>query len=251
MGRNLSGQTVLVTGASTGIGKAIALAFAREGVDVGINYFRSQDKAEEVAKEIETLGRQALLLQADVAESQQVHQMVDKFMTKFGKIDVLVNNAGDLIKRSPISEMPEELWDRVMDINLKGPFLCVKEVLPIMVKQKKGNIVNITSGAAANGGGGGSVHYASAKGGLATLTIGLAKEMASHGIRVNAVSPGLTDTPMQQKYSTPEILKRLAREIPLGRLGRPEEVAAAVVFLASDEASYITGETINVRGLKA
>ncbi|NOZ57174.1 MAG: SDR family oxidoreductase [Calditrichaeota bacterium] len=247
-GSRVKGQKALVTGASMGIGRAVAVGLAREGAAVvGINYSSSEDQARETAKLVEAEGARAVLLRADVSDEQQAQRMVEQFIGEAGAIDILVNNAGTLVKRHSIEGMPTELWRRVFAVNLDGVFFVTRAAITHM-KERGGNIVNITSVAAYTGGGPGSVHYAATKGGLATLTIGLAKELAAYGIRVNAVAPGPIDTPFHERFTPEEHRQSFVESTLLRRFGTPEEVAAAVLFLVSDESSYITGSTIDVNG---
>lgn len=244
----LGGKRVLVTGASLGIGRAVAILAAREGASVvGINYATSEEAARETARRVEEHGARAVVLQADVSDEGQAAELVETFAREAGGIDVLVNNAGALVQRHPIEGMPTELWRRVFAINVDGLFYVTRTAIPHL-KKSKGAIVNISSVAAYTGGGPGAVHYASTKGAVATLTIGLAKELAPHGVRVNAVAPGPIDTPFHQRFSTPEQRKMFEQSTLLKRMGTAEEVAEAVVFLASDAASYITGSTVDVNG---
>lgn len=248
MEKNLLDRVSLITGASTGIGRATALALAKRGSHVVINYLKSKKEAEDVGESAESLGVKTLVIQGDVGKEKDVREMMKKAGDKFGRIDILVNNAGSPIKRSKFLDCKEELWDQVMNLNLKGTFLCSREVLRLMVKQRSGKIINISSIASFHGSPGESVHYAAAKGGVNSLTIGLAKEFAPYNITVNTIAPGLIDTPFHDKFSTPERLERIISKIPLKRIGKPEEIAEAVAFLASDAANYITGEIIRVSG---
>ncbi|HUU49501.1 MAG TPA: 3-oxoacyl-ACP reductase family protein [Nitrospinota bacterium] len=248
MEKNLLNKVSIITGASTGIGRATALALAKRGSHVVINFLKSKKEALDVGEKVESLGIKSLVIQGDVGIERDVKDMVKETIEEFGRIDILVNNAGSPIQRSKFLDCKEELWDQVMSVNLKGTFLCSKEVLKIMVKQKSGKIINISSIASFHGSAGESVHYAAAKGGVNSLTIGLAKEFAPYGITVNAIAPGLIDTPFHDKFSTPERLERIISKIPLKRIGTPGEIAEVVAFLASDGANYITGEIIRVSG---
>jgi len=245
---SLAGKNVLITGAGTGIGRAIALEFARLGASVVVNYNSSKEAALEVVKEIEQIGGKAIAFQADVTQEEQVKSLV-KASAEFGqgKIDVLVNNAGTLVQRCPIEEMDLSLWYKVMDINLTSTFLVCKHVIPVMKKQKSGRIINMSSMAAHNGGGPGAVAYATSKAAVATFTKGLAKELAPD-ILVNALAPGIITTRFHDQYTSPEVRAKFQAGIPLGREGKPEEVAGAAVLLATEYGSYITGEMIEVNG---
>jgi 3-oxoacyl-[acyl-carrier protein] reductase len=187
-------------------------------------------------------------VQADVTIATDVEALVRRTSEEFGPVDILVNNAGSLIERLRILELSEERWDEVMNLNLKSAFLCSKAVVASMMERKTGAIINLSSIAGRNGGALGSIHYSTAKGGLITFTKGLAKELAPFGVRVNAVSPGVIDTPYHEQFSSPEMMKSYVNAIPLGRVGRPEEVAKVIAFLASDAASYLAGETIEING---
>lgn len=245
---NLGGKVALVTGASSGIGRATALMLAANGARLAINFHRNQAGAEAVRKEIADAGGNAIIIQADVARTSEVQSLVDQTIDKFGPIDILVNNAGSLVERLRILELTEERWDEVIDLNLKSAFLCCRAVAASMIERKTGAIVNVSSIAGRTGGALGSIHYSTAKGGLITFTKGLAKELAPFGIRVNAVSPGVIDTHYHEQFSTPEMMKGYVSGIPLGRVGTPEEVAAVICFLASDASSYLAGETIEING---
>jgi 3-oxoacyl-[acyl-carrier protein] reductase len=245
----LKDQVALITGASSGIGYATAIAMAREGARVGVNYHKNKAGAEQAVEEIRKAGGEAEAIHADVTIAAEVQTMVDTVRKRWGRIDILVNNAGDLLGgRRSTSEMTEDYWDGMMDLNLKSVFLCVKAVWEEMVARKSGNIINVTSISGRNGGGPGSGAYSTSKGGMLIYTKSLAKEFAPHGVRVNGIAPGVIATPYHERYSPPEILKKFVATIPLGRAGTSEEVASVIVFLASPAASYIVGETIEVNG---
>jgi len=243
------GKTVLVTGASTGIGAAMAVAFGTSGAKVVVHYNSSEKEAKAVAEEIKKKGGETYLVKADVLKPKQMQAMVEKVVTKFGGIDVLVNNAGGLLTRHSIEEMPDEEYYKVIDLNLTSAFRMCKLVIPYMKAAKSGSIINLSSIAARNGGGGGAVIYAASKAAVSTLTRGLAKELAPYGIRVNAIAPGIILTPFHDKYTKKELLKSMLSAIPLGRGASAEEVAGVAVFLASDSmSSFVTGEVVEVNG---
>jgi len=245
---HFSGEVAWVTGSSTGIGRAVALALAREGCRVAVHYNRSEAEAREVVEEIEASGGEALLVGGDVSDAAEVERMVGEIEDRFGRIDILVNNAGSLIERRSFSALTEDLWDRVMEVNLKSVFLCSKAVLPPMRRQGRGRIINMTSVAARNGGGPGSAAYATAKAGVSNLTRAMAKELVSENILVNAVAPGVITTPFHDRFTPPDVREGLLRGIPIGREGTPEEVAGAVMFLASSASDYVVGEIVEVNG---
>ncbi|HEY9500736.1 MAG TPA: 3-oxoacyl-ACP reductase family protein [Pyrinomonadaceae bacterium] len=244
----LEGKVAIVTGGASGIGHATATALAECGAAVAINYHRNETGAELLREQINSNGGRAIAIQADVTMASEIAELVHRTNTELGPVDVLVNNAGSLIERLKILDITEERWDQVIDLNLKSAFLCSKAVIPGMVERRSGSIINLSSIAGRNGGALGSMHYATAKGGLITFTKGLAKELAPFNIRVNAVSPGVIDTPYHEQFSTPEMMKNYVNAIPLGRVGKADEVAKVIAFLASDAASYIAGETIEING---
>jgi 3-oxoacyl-[acyl-carrier protein] reductase len=241
---SLTGKIALVTGAAQGIGRDIALALATDGADVAICDV-NLEAAQKTAGDIEAKGRKSLALKANVAASADVTAMIDQVVEKFGRIDILVNNAG-ITRDGLILRMKEEDWDLVLSINLKGAFLCTKAALRHMSKQRGGTIINIASIVGAMGNAG-QANYVASKAGLIGLTKTIAREYANRGITANAVAPGFIDTAMTQALSE-NVRQELAKQIPLGKLGTPEDVANAVRFLASPWASYISGQVIHVNG---
>jgi 3-oxoacyl-[acyl-carrier protein] reductase len=242
---SLTGKVALVTGSAKGIGQAVALALAREGADVAVNYSRSKAEAEAIRDLIKAMGRKTVVVKADVSRKDRVARMVETVRTKLGDIDILVNNAG-IVNSGKIENIPEAEWDRVFAVNLKGTFLCCQTVLPFMKQRKSGTIVNISSVSAKIGGINSAASYAASKAGVSCFTIQLAKEALPFHIRVNAVAPGAIDTALLDVYG-PGARDRLEKGTPLG-LGKPEDIAEAVVFLVSDRARYITGEILDVNG---
>jgi len=241
----LGGKRAIVTGGSLGIGRAISLDLAANGAEVAFTYRRHGEEAQKVAEEIEKMGRQVLVLQADVASFEDAQRVVDKVVEEFGELDILVNNAG-MNWDGVIWKMTEEQWDRVIEVNLKGFFNYIRAVAPILKEQGSGKMVNITS---INGlrGKFGQTNYSASKAGIIGLTKALAREMGRYNVNVNAVAPGLIETEMVKE--APESVKeRALSEIVLGRLGQPEEVAWVVTFLCSDKARHITGQVIQVDG---
>ena len=245
---DLTGRIALITGASSGIGAAAATLMAEMGARVAIGYHANQKGAEQVRDAIAHAGGKAIIVRADVRRSDEVRSMVETVTGQLGAIDILINNAGSLIQRMKIQELTEERWDEIMDLNLKSAMLCSQAVAASMLERKRGAIVNVVSIAGRNGGGPGAGAYATAKGGLTTFTKSLAKELAPHGVRVNAVSPGVIDTPFHEAFSTPEMLRNFVATIPLGRLGTAMECATVIAFLASDAAGFMVGETVEVNG---
>jgi 3-oxoacyl-[acyl-carrier protein] reductase len=243
-----SEEVAWVTGSSTGIGRAAAVALAEQGCRVVVHYNRSEDEARKVVEEIGASGGEALLVGGDVSDAGNVKRMVGEIEDRFGRLDILVNNAGSLIERRNFSEITEDLWDRVMDVNLKSVYLCSHAVLPIMKRQGKGKIINMTSVAARTGGAPGAAAYATAKAGVSNLTRAMAKELVSDGILVNGVAPGVITTPFHDRFTPSDVREKLNAALPIGREGTPEEVAAVVVFLASPWANYLVGEIIEVNG---
>ena len=241
----LVGKVALVTGGSRGIGRAIALKLAENGADVAINYAGNTAAAEEVKAAIEQMGRKALLIQCSVADTDGVQAMVNQVVKELGRLDILVNNAG-ITRDGLLMRMKEADWDDVMNTNLKGVYNCSKAVMRTMMKQKSGRIVNMAS-VVGEMGNAGQANYAAAKAGVIGFTKSLAKEVASRGITVNAIAPGFIATDMTRVLSDDQKAE-MAWTIPLGRAGQPEDVANAVLFLASEGAAYITGQVLNVDG---
>jgi 3-oxoacyl-[acyl-carrier protein] reductase len=245
---SLAGKVALVTGASSGIGAATAAVMASLGARVSIGYYHNDAGAAQVARTIVDAGGNAIAIRADVRHIAEIRSLVQRTAAELGPIDVLVNNAGSLVKRFPIREMTEDGWDDVLSLNLKSAVLAAQAVAQSMIDRKTGAIVNVGSIAGHTGGGPGAGAYAAAKAGIAGLTKALAKELAPHGVRVNAVSPGVIDTPFHEAFSTPEMMRNFVAAIPLGRVGQSMEVAKVIAFLASDAASYVAGETIEING---
>ena len=265
---DFTGKVVLVTGASSGIGRATAEFFGKCGARVAVSYLRNREGAEAAAAAIASTNgnagkvvggisganiseslEKALTVQADVTKNTDIDKMIKEVEEKFGTIDILVNNAGSLVERLRTAELTEDRWDEVFALNVKSAFFAAKAVIPKMLEKGGGVIVNVTSVAGRNGGALGSIHYSAAKGAMTTMTKGLAKEFGSQNIQINAVSPGVIDTPFHETFSTPAVMENLANNvIPMGRVGKSEEIAKVIGFLASDAASYLCGETIEVNG---
>ena len=245
---DLAGKVALVTGASSGIGAATAHLLAAQGARVAVGYFRNQEGAVKVLDSIAAAGGTAVAAVGDFRKTSEIHAVVGQVVKEFGPIDILVNNAGSLVKRQPIRDVSEEMWDDIIALNLKSAVFASKAVAPSMIERRTGAIVNVVSIAGHNGGGPGAGTYATAKAGLTSFTKSLAKELAPHGIRVNAISPGVIDTPFHEMFSTPEMIAGFVKTIPLGRVGTAEECAQVIAFLVSDAASYVVGETIEING---
>jgi 3-oxoacyl-[acyl-carrier protein] reductase len=241
----LAGQVAIVTGGSRGIGRAIALALAGEGCRVAINYYRNAEAARQVVQEIEALGSQALAVQADVSQGAEAQALIERTLEAFGTVDILVNNAG-ITRDGLLMRMSEADWDAVLDTNLKGAYHCIKAVQRTLLRKRAGRIIQISSVSGLRGNAG-QANYAAAKAGLIGLTKAVARELAPRGITVNAVAPGFIETDMTHALGD-ETVAQVQTQIPLGRLGRPEDVAAAVLFLASPQAAYITGQVLCVDG---
>ena len=242
---NLTGKVALVTGASRGIGQATAIELAKVGADVVVNFIGNEAVAQETVEKIEALGRKAIKIKANVGDADDVQAMVDEAIATFGHIDILVNNAG-ITRDGLLIRMKDSDWDEVLNINLKGVYLVTKAVAKLMVKQRAGRIINMTSVSGVTGNVG-QANYAAAKAGVIGFTKTCAKELAARGITVNAVAPGFIETAMTDVL--PEKIKEgIAATVPFGRMGQPEEIASVVTFLASDFASYITGQVLNVDG---
>lgn len=241
----LKGKNAVVTGASRGIGRAIALKFADLGANVVLNYRSDVNSVNEVIKEIEAKGVKAVAIQGDVSSFEDSKKIIDEAIEKLGSIDILVNNAG-ITKDSLIMRMKEEEFDKVIEVNLKGVFNCIRHTVPIMMKQRSGKIINISSVVGLSGNAG-QANYASAKAGVIGMTKSVAKEIASRGITVNAIAPGYIETDMTEVLSD-KVKETVKLNIPLKKLGSPEDIANTAAFLASDMASYITGQVISVDG---
>lgn len=241
----MKGQNAIVTGGSRGIGRAICLALAKQGVNVAVNYSGNKEKAEAVVDECKKFGVEAFSIQCDVSNSEAVQAMVKEVINQFGSIQILVNNAG-ITRDTLMMRMKEEDFDAVIDTNLKGVFHCSKAVIRPMMKQRYGRIINISSVVGILGNAG-QANYVASKAGVIGLTKSMARELASRNIHVNAIAPGFIQTEMTEVLSE-ELTNEMLRQIPLGKLGTPEQVADVVVFLASDASSYMTGQTIHVDG---
>jgi len=244
MSKRLDGQTAIVTGAGRGIGRAIARELAAVGANVVVNYVTSADAAKELGKEIEALGPKALVVQADVTDYDQVSDMVRQTIETFGQIDILVNNAG-ITRDKTLKNMTKQHWDEVVHVNLGSLFNCTRLVLPFMLERRKGKIINISS-FVAQGGNIGQSNYAATKAGIIGFTKSVALEVSRHGITVNAVCPGFTETDMLMEVPEP-IRQRILERIPMGRFGKPEEIASCVRYIAT-EGDYMTAQTISING---
>lgn len=244
---DLSNKVALITGGARDIGRAVVLKLAESGASVVINYYSSADSANALVAEVEAKGGKAIAVRADVSNKADVDRLIAATRTAFGdSIHILVNNAGGLLARKKLDEMDEAFWDSVMALNLKSVFFVTQATVPLMPEGSA--IVNLSSLAARDGGGGGALAYSAAKGAVLTLTRGLSKELAPRKIRVNCVSPGMIDTTFHDTFTKPEVRKAVASKTSIGREGTSEDVANAVLFLASDAAAYITGESIEING---
>ncbi len=247
MGR-LDGRVALVTGAGRGFGRAIALAFGREGADVAVNYHASGAAAKEVVAKLERLGRSAEAVQADVAREGEVRALVERVLARFGRLDILVNNAG-VMTRGPFLDVPVGEYAAMFAVNVTGTFLCTQHALRPMVAARYGRIINLSSQLArASVGAGGFAAYAATKGAVEAFTRAMAHEVGSHGVTVNAISPGGIDTDMSRAVMTPEYRTRRTQELPVRHLGRVEDVAYCAVFLAAEDAHYLTGQVLQPNG---
>ncbi len=246
---DLAGKRVLITGASTGIGAAAARAFAAAGSRVVVHYNASRDAAEAVAAGIRSGGGEAHLVQGDVKDPATARRVVEDGVRALGGLDVLINNAGGLVKRVPVAEIGDAIYDEILDLNVRSLVMATAAGVPHLRRAGGGSIVNVTSIAARHGGGPGAALYASAKGFVSTFTRGIARELAPEKIRVNAVSPGVITTPFHERYSTPQMLEAMRGTIPMARLGSAEECAGTFLYLASDALSgYVTGQVVEVNG---
>lgn len=241
----LTGKTAIVTGASRGIGREIALELARQGASVAVNYAGSEAKANAVVDEIKALGVAAFSIQCDVSSSESVSAMIKEVIEEFGQIDILVNNAG-ITKDNLLMRMKEDEWDAVINTNLKGVFLCTKGVTRQMMKQRSGRIINISSIVGVSGNPG-QANYVAAKSGVIGLTKTTAKELASRGITVNAIAPGFITTEMTDELND-DLKGQMLQQIPLAKFGEPSDIAKVVSFLASEDSKYMTGQTLHVDG---
>ena len=247
MYEDLSGLTTLVTGGGTGIGRALSMGLARCGAAVVVNYRRSEQEAQETVQEIRGLGAKAAAVQADVTDERQVKALVDETCKTFGGLDILMANAGGPTVQCSTAELTEDQWDAGIALNCKSVFLCVKHTVP-RLREGRGRIIITSSISARSGSGPGMITYAAAKGALNNMVRGWAKEFAPHGITVNAIAPGIIRTRFHEKNTPPEVYRKLIDRIPLGRDGVPDDCVGAVLLLASEEGSYITGQIIEING---
>lgn len=249
MSNEFAGKTAFVTGASRGIGGATALALADRGAErIIIHYNSFRQGAEEVLGAVRDAGAQGELIQADLSQAAGIEACLETLGSGASKIDILINNAGSLIKRAPLSDCDSELYDRVMNLNVKSVWMITQAVAPGMIARRSGVIVNLSSIAARNGGGPGATVYAAAKAAVAAMTKGMAKELAPKGIRVNALSPGTVDNYFHEQFSTREMLDNVVRQTPLGRLATNEDMADGIIYLCSDASAYVVGQTIELNG---
>lgn len=246
---DLKGKRILVTGSSTGIGAAVAKAYAQHGARVAVHYNASAEQAQALVAGIEAEGGEAVLVAGDVSTSSGAKAVVDEAASALGGLDLLVNNAGALLKRQRLGEIDDESYDRILDLNVRSVVMASQAALPHLKAAGRGNIIHTTSVAARNGGGPGALLYASAKAFVSNAVRNMAKDLAGDNIRVNGVAPGVISTPFHERYSTPEMLETMRKTIPMGILGKPEDCVGAYLFLASDAMSgYVTGQIIEVNG---
>ena len=244
---DLKNKAVLITGASTGIGAGCARAFGALGAKVAVHYNSSKDAALEVARDVEQAGGEAFVVQGDLRHTNECERVVQAAAQRFGRIDILINNAGSMVRRAPMLDITDELFDEVLHLNARSMIMCTRYAVPFMTDG--GSIINLTSVAARHGGSPGASLYAASKGFISTATKGLAKELVGRRIRVNAVSPGVVVTPLHDKYTSPEQLETMRKTIPMGRLGTVDECIGAFLYFASDRLSaYVTGQIIEVNG---
>ncbi|QQS48804.1 MAG: 3-oxoacyl-ACP reductase FabG [Acidobacteriota bacterium] len=245
---DLKGKIAIVTGAGSGIGRATAIALARNGAAVVVNYLSNEQGAAETVAEIQEMRRNAISLRGDVTRRMDVMRLAAETLDNFGRIDILVNNAGSIVKLMRIDDCTDEVWDQIMNVNMKSVFLCSQAVIPQMKEQRGGRIINISSLAAQFGGRGGSLPYAAAKAAVNSFTKGLASELGPYNVTVNAIAPGIILTPFHDQFSRPDRLQDVINATPLQRAGSPEEVAQLIAFLSSEDAGFITGEVIGIDG---
>ncbi|MDP6705004.1 MAG: SDR family oxidoreductase [Alphaproteobacteria bacterium] len=242
------GKTIVISGAASGIGRATAAIFAREGANV-VAADVNGEGARRTVEQVEQLGAKAIAVEADVTQREQVDDVIRRALEAFGAIDFQFNSAGSAIRRSKFLEIDDDLWEQTYDLNVKGTFYCMQAVLPHMLERGAGVIVNVSSMSHKRGGPGASVHYASAKGAVLTMTLGVAREFAAQGIRCLSISPGPVDTPFQATASTsPEQMKQFLADVPMGRFGEPEEIGELVLFMCSDACGFMTADTVYVNG---
>ena len=246
-GIDLKDQRAIVTGSSTGIGRGIAVTLAQAGADVAVHYTKNLHEAEMTAALVREAGRKALIVRADFLKPAEIDRAMKEAVAGLGgSVDILVNNVGDLIQRVPFDDFETSMWDNVIALNLSSVYHAVRSVLPSI--RPNGRIVNISSLSGLNGAGKHAFAYAAAKGGMVALTKGLANEFAARGIRVNCVAPGVVKTPFHERFNTPEVLETVRKSLPLQRLGAPEDIGAAVLFLASSMSTFMTGQVVEANG---